>query len=78
LHCRVWSCPSKLYRISALGGVNRGVIGFGFGVEESPNTSSTSTIVVNKLIMIANPNRNDVAFKFFNFITVTLWCCVLK
>ena len=46
-----------VYLISALGGVNRRVIGALLGVVESPNTLCNSTTVVNEFSMIATPNR---------------------
>jgi len=50
----------------------------GFCVVESPNTANTSTKIVIKFGMIANPNANDIALELFKFIGITFWCFVIE
>jgi hypothetical protein len=44
-------------------GVDWSVIAFGFGVVESPDATSSPTIIVAKPVMIMNPNCNNIRFK---------------
>jgi hypothetical protein len=39
------------------------MIAFGFGVVESPDATSSPTIIVDKPVMIMNPNCNNIRFK---------------
>ena len=71
-HCAIRSCVLKFYLISALGGVNRGVIASLFVVVESPD-SMDRRIAIHIIIVVAQPNGNHIALERFNFITVTFW-----
>jgi len=72
LHCTVRSCIIYIYLISALGGVNRGVIASLFVVVEPPD-STNNIAAVRIIIVVAQPNGNHIALERVNFITVTFW-----
>ena len=72
VHCCVRTGVSNLYFISALGGVNRGVIASLFVVVEPPD-STNNIAAVRIIIVVAQPNGNHIALERVNFITVTFW-----
>lgn len=78
LHCRVCSRVVYTNDGSNGSGVDRGMVFVGFSVVESPDRANWTAAIVNKPVMIINPDCNNITFKGFSFIGITFGCFMWK